>query len=387
MNYAGRQQRLSETLHRHGVTAMLITHLPNVRYLCGFTGSAGVLAIVATSTSSTQLKMAFFTDGRYTEQAKEQVSGAKVVIAKGAAMAAAAEWLSAVQKPPRLVGFEADHMSVATRAALGTTVNGKLQLRGLSSIVEKLRMIKEPVEIERIRAAIVLASSVFEAVLPDIKPGITEANVAAQIEYMCRRLGAEGMSFDTLVAAGRRSALPHGVASQNLLPAKGFVIIDFGVILAGYCSDMTRTVHLGSPDKAALRMYKAVQEAQLAGIAAVGPGVETDKVDYAARKVLEKSGLGRYFTHSTGHGVGIEIHEPPSLRKSAAKSAKLLKRVPTRQRSKSPGSDRLEPGMVVTIEPGVYMPGKGGVRIEDVVLVTESGCEVLTPTRKDLLVL
>jgi Xaa-Pro aminopeptidase len=204
---------------------------------------------------------------------------------------------------------------------------------------------------------------------------------------MCRRLGAEGMSFDTLVAAGKRSAMPHGVASQNLLPGKGFVILDFGVILAGYCSDMTRTVHLGPPDKASLNIYGAVLEAQLAGIAAVGPGVETGKVDYAARKVLEKSGLGMYFTHSTGHGVGLEIHEPPSLRKGAAGSAKRSSRNLKRRGRNSTPPDKLEPGMVVTVEPGVYVPGKGGVRIEDMVLVTETGCEVLTPTRKDLLVL
>jgi Xaa-Pro aminopeptidase len=196
-------------------------------------------------------------------------------------------------------------------------------------------------------------------------------------------MGAEGMSFDTLVAAGKRSALPHGVASQHLVPDKGFVILDFGVILAGYCSDMTRTVHVGRPDKRALEMYQAVLEAQLAGIDAVRPGAETQKVDYAARKVLAKAGLARYFTHSTGHGVGIEIHEPPSLRKRG----RVPKRTRISQKANATIPDRLEAGMVITIEPGVYLPGNGGVRIEDMVLVTANGCEVLTPTRKDLIVI
>jgi Xaa-Pro aminopeptidase len=199
-------------------------------------------------------------------------------------------------------------------------------------------------------------------------------------------MGAEGMSFDTLVAAGQRSALPHGVASQNPVPGTGFIILDFGVILAGYCSDMTRTVHVGRPDKAALAMYQAVLEAQLAGIDAVRPGVETQKVDYAARKVLVKAGLGRYFTHSTGHGVGLEIHEPPSLRK-ASPHGRMSKGTKSKPQARAAMPDRLRPGMVITIEPGVYVPGKGGVRIEDMVLVTESGCEVLTPTRKDLIVI
>jgi Xaa-Pro aminopeptidase len=385
MDYPGRQRRLIEALDRKGVSAFLVTHLPNVRYLCGFTGSAGVLAVVSGGKSG-RSRLAFFTDGRYTEQANSEVSGAKVVIAKGPALASAAEWLTAGQNTPQTVGFEAEHMSVASRAALGRVVGGKLRLRGLSQMVERLRTIKEPSEVDRIRAAISLASSVFEAVRHDIKPGVAESNIAAEIEYMCRRMGAEGMSFDTIVAAGHRSALPHGVASQNLVPGKGFVILDFGVILAGYCSDMTRTVHVGRPEKAALAMYQAVLEAQLAGIDAVRPGVETQKVDYAARKVLVKAGLGMYFTHSTGHGVGLEIHEPPSLRKAGSNSRKP-KGTKGNPQAKSAMPDRLEPGMVITIEPGVYVPGTGGVRIEDMVLVTESGCEVLTPTSKDLIVI
>jgi Xaa-Pro aminopeptidase len=194
---------------------------------------------------------------------------------------------------------------------------------------------------------------------------VQESEVAAEMEYAARRAGAEAMSFPTIIASGARSALPHGRASDRAIAAGGFVVCDFGVILAGYCSDQTRTVWVGAPTDEARRAYEAVREAQLAAIAAVRPGVGVGEVDAAARKVLHKSGLGRYFTHSTGHGVGLEIHEMP--------------RVAAGQR------ETLRPGMVITVEPGLYFPGKWGVRIEDMVAVTQSGCEVLTPTSKDFL--
>jgi Xaa-Pro aminopeptidase len=249
-------------------------------------------------------------------------------------------------------------------------------LKPLGGAIERLRAIKEPAEIEVIQQAVNLASSVFDAVVPEVVPGILENAISAEIEYLSKRLGAEGMSFETIVAAGKRSALPHGRASNSPVPDFGFVIFDFGVMISGYCSDMTRTVHVGRPDKRAESVYNAVLEAQLAGINAVKAGVETTQVDYAARKVLEKAGLGGYFTHSTGHGVGLEIHEMPGLRKKS-KSRGTRKVKP----------DLLQPGMVITIEPGVYIPGWGGVRIEDMVLVTGSGCKVLTPTAKELVVL
>jgi Xaa-Pro aminopeptidase len=382
MDYLGRQSRLAGLLRAQRLDGLLVTHLPNVRYLCGFTGSAAVLAITLAGKSH---RVAFFSDGRYTQQARDEVNGARVMIPKTAAIAAAADWLGKQGKGD-YIGFEADHMTVTSRAALGKIAFGST-LKPTSALVEGLRAVKELSEVTQIRAAVNLASSVFEAVLPDIKVGVKEASIAAEIEYMSRRLGAQGMSFDTLVASGKRSALPHGVASQNALPARGFVILDFGVILGGYCSDMTRTVHLGRPDGAARKMYEAVLEAQLAGIKAVTPGAKCVEVDSAARKVLEKAGLGRYFTHSTGHGVGIDIHEVPGIRK-ASKSAEGGKKQAKRPR-KGHGTkfDTLLPGMVITIEPGVYIPGKGGVRIEDMVLVTETGCEVLTPTRKELIVI
>jgi Xaa-Pro aminopeptidase len=210
-----------------------------------------------------------------------------------------------------------------------------------------------------------LGATLFERALEVLKPGVKESEVAAEMEYAARRAGAEEMSFPTIIASGARSALPHGRATEQRIAPGGFVVCDFGVILAGYCSDQTRTVWVGTPGEEALRAYEAVKEAQAAAIAAVRPGISAGEVDAAARRVLYKAGLGRYFTHSTGHGVGLEIHEAPRV---AAAQKEVL-----------------QSGMVITIEPGVYFPGKWGVRIEDMVAVSEIGCEVLTPTGKDFL--
>lgn len=371
MDHIGRQERLAASLRELKLDGFLVSHMANVRYLCGFTGSAGALAVL---TQKKGVKCAFFTDGRYTQQAKEQVRGAKVGLARGAAVLEAVHWLA--RQRARRVGFESQHMSVAVRDAIAPALK-KGKFVATREMAERLRMVKEPGEVANMRAAALLASSVFKTVLQSIKPGVPENRVAAELEYLCRRLGAEGMSFNTLVSSGVRSALPHGVASSEPIPAKGFVILDFGVILGGYCSDMTRTVHVGAIDAKSQAIYDAVKAAQEAGLKAVRPGVKTSEVDRAARKVLEKAGLGRYFTHSTGHGVGLEIHEPPGLRKAvkgtnAGKGAQDIK---------------LEPGMVITIEPGAYIPGMGGVRIEDMVVVTPGGHEVLTPTGKELILL
>ena len=224
-------------------------------------------------------------------------------------------------------------------------------------------MIKDQDELGRIRAAVQLGAGLFDRALEVLHPGVKEADVAAEMEYTARRAGAEEMSFPTIIASGPRSALPHGRASSQTIAPGGFVVCDFGVILAGYCSDQTRTVWVGTASAEAHRAYEAVREAQQAAINAVRPGTRVGEVDGEARKVLRKEGLGRYFTHSTGHGVGLEIHEAPRV---AAGQEEVLK-----------------PGMVITIEPGVYFPGKWGVRIEDMVAVTANGCEVLTPTSKD----
>ncbi len=357
MDYRRRQQEIMGALGRRRLEALAVTHLPNIRYLCGFSGSAGVLVAAAG-------RWALFTDGRYSVQAHEEVRGARVFIAKGPALTAAGAWLARTARGAR-VGVEAEHMTLAQRRALAGTLGRSGRLRETGALVEHLRMIKEPAEIERIRAAAATGNALLPEALQAIQPGVSEAAVAARIEYAARRAGAEAMSFPTIVAAGVRSALPHGVASAAAIPRRGFVVLDFGVILGGYCSDMTRTVHIGRPGAEMRAVYEAVRAAQQAALDAVRPGVEVGQVDAAARASLRRAGLARFFTHSTGHGVGLEVHEPPRVARGT--------------------TTVLRPGMVITIEPGVYIPGKGGVRIEDMVVVTADGCQVLTAAPKELI--
>ena len=356
MDFAARQKRAREVMAARSLDALLVTHLPNVRYLCGFSGSAGVLLLSGNRT-------VFFTDGRYREQARAEVVGARIVVPKDPAIAASAKEISRLEA--REVGIDADHMTVTTQVQLKRLLSGGVRLKSASGVIERLRMIKDADEITILRNAVALGSSLLKPALNAIRSGVKETSVAAEIEYAARCAGAEGMSFETIVAAGKRSALPHGVASHEPIPAKGFVVLDFGVILAGYCSDMTRTVHVGKAGSEDRRIYEAVLQAQLAAIAVVGPGVEVGNVDRAARSTLRKAKLDKYFTHSTGHGVGLEIHEVPRVARGQ--------------------HEVLQPGMVITIEPGVYVSGRGGVRIEDMVVVTDRGCEVLTRASKDLI--
>src|SRR5215470_3710396 len=361
MDYLGRQRKLAEALHHLRADALLVTHLPNVMYLCGFTGSAGVLLVPA----AVRGKTIFITDGRYTQQAAGEVKHARVVIVKGAAIVEACK--RAEHSRIATLAFESDDLSFALAKHVSSQLRGKAKLKPASGLVEQLRLIKDADELERIRASVKLATSLFDRALKQARPGAPESAVAGDMEFEARRLGAEKMSFDTIVASGDRSALPHGRASGCPIPSSGFIIFDWGVILAGYCSDMTRTVHVGPVSTSHRSMYQAVREAQLASIEAVRPGVEVSEVDRAGRDVLKKAGYASYFTHSTGHGVGLEIHEAPRLAKG--------------QRQ------QLTPGMVVTIEPGIYVPEEGGVRIEDMVLVTETGHEILTTLPKDLITL
>jgi Xaa-Pro aminopeptidase len=361
MDFLARQKSLRERLATTRFDALLINHLPNIRYLCGFTGSAGLLLV-------TQGGSVFFTDVRYDTQGREEVKGAKVVIARQALLTACAEWIGARRRRKSkswALGIEAEHLTLAEGKRLGDLLPSRVRLRNSLGLVERARMVKDEEELGLIRAAVQAGAKLFDRALEVLRPGVKETEVAAAMEYAARLAGAEEMSFPTIIASGARSALPHGRATQQAIAAGGFVVCDFGVILAGYCSDQTRTVWVGPASKEARSAYEAVREAQEAAIAAVRPGVSAGEVDAAARKVLHKAGLGRHFTHSTGHGVGLEIHESPRI---AAEQKDLLK-----------------PGMVITIEPGVYFPGKWGVRIEDMVAVTESGCEVLTPTSKDFL--
>ena len=360
MDHSGRQRRIQAALDENHLDCLLVTHLPNIRYLCGFTGSAGALLIGDRGPT-------FFTDGRFVTQARTEVSGARIIITRKAPALAAAEHLAASRnRTTRRIGLESQSVTLAQRDQLRPILKGKWKLVSAPPLVERARLVKDKEEIRRIRAAIELGASLFQVARKKIRPGVKESEVAAAMEYQARRSGAEGMSFSTIIAAGKRSAVVHGRASEARIPRRGFVLCDFGVILAGYCSDRTRTVHVGHPDSGARKMYQAVLDAQQSAIHQVRAGVTAASVDDAARKVLRKSNLAQYFTHSTGHGLGLEIHEAPRL---AAGQAQIL-----------------EPGMVITIEPGAYIPGKRGVRIEDVVVVTLRGCEVLTPTNKELIV-
>jgi len=356
MDYLSRQQELQRTLEAERLDGFVLTHPPNLRYLCGYTGSNGLLLFHSG-------RRTFFTDGRYTQQAREEVHGARVIVPKGMLFSAAARLLEG-RKSGR-IGFEADHTSFAAAAEMRKLFPKKLTWRPTSGLVMRQRLVKDADELRIIRNAVVMGAEVFEKALPSVQPGMRESEIAGKLELAARDAGADGMSFETIVAGGKRSALPHGRATGEPIPRRGFVVIDSGVILRGYCSDMTRTLYVGRANRQERKWYEAVLEAQLAGIAAVKPGKTAGEVDQATRSVLRRAKLDKFFTHSTGHGVGLEIHEPPRLGKG--------------QR------EQLQPGMVITVEPGIYIPGRGGIRIEDMVLVTRTGCEVLTPVTKELI--
>jgi len=355
MDHRSRLKKFEQALIERELDGFVVTHPANLRYLCGYTGSNGLLLCLTS-------QRIFFTDRRYTQQAHEEVQGAQVVVTKGPLIKDAARRIGSLK--PGTVGFETDYMTVAFTEEMRKLVPGKIEWKGTSGLVMRQRMIKDNEELRAITDAVKVGAAAYKDALSAVGSGVRESEVAGRLEYAARQAGADGMSFETIVAAGKRSALPHGRASNQPMPSRGFVVIDSGVILRGYCSDMTRTVHLGRVSREKDRWYKAVLEAQLAAIAAVAPGKTASEVDQAARQALRKYGLARYFTHSTGHGVGLEIHEPPRLAKSQL--------------------ERLEPGMVITIEPGIYLPGRGGIRIEDMVVVTDRGAQVLTPVTKEL---
>jgi Xaa-Pro aminopeptidase len=352
---------LRRRLSRAGLSAIIVTHLPDVRYLTGFTGSSAALAVARRT-------VRLFTDGRYAIQAAEEVSSAPVAIVSGSAAVSAVQWLAA-QPGVAKAGFDSARTTVAElarwRAGLPSRLRRSFFTPLDAPLVEGLRTLKDNDELEIMAEAARVGCKLFDRVLGIIRPGVREIEIAAELEHQARLLGAEGMSFETIAASGVRSALPHGRATDNPLPRRGFLTLDFGVILKGYCSDMTRTVYLGKPKAEERRAYGAVLEAQEAGVAAAGAGVSCGDVDEAARSVLRAYGLAEAFSHSTGHGVGLEIHEPP--------------RVGSGQKT------RLQPGMVITIEPGIYLEGRFGIRIEDMVAVTRTGGQVLTPAPKALI--
>jgi Xaa-Pro aminopeptidase len=305
-----------------------------------------------------------FTDPRYGLQASEQTA-CQVRVARGPLVAAAARWLRG--KGVRRFGFEKAHLSYESFLSLDGRIPLGVRMIPTAGLVEDLRMVKSPQEIDLIRRSVLLNSEAFERAIRRVRPGMSEMDLASELEYQMRRLGAEKPAFETIVASGARSAMPHAGPTSKLLARNELLLVDMGAVRDGYSSDMTRMAFLGRPGPKIRQLYRAVLEAQEAARAAVREGVTAEQVDRAARSVLKAHGLDRAFLHSCGHGLGLEVHESPRLGRG--------------------DRTRLKAGMAVTLEPGVYLQEFGGIRIEDTVVVARSGCEVLTPTPRKLLAL
>ena len=354
--YAARLRALRK---RIGNSVLYVSALPNIRYLTGFSGSAGHLLVKQDGAT-------LYTDGRYRVQAREQTRDIDIEISAGDSRPSLVDGVRALRLDR--LGFESNRIDYATYSFLRRELED-CRLVPRDGEVESLRQIKSPPEVEAIRQSLALNSRCFDEVCSVARSGWTESRFAAELEYRFRSLGGEGAAFPTIVASGAHGARPHAEPRAKEIVPNSMVVVDQGAILDGYCSDMTRMVAIGRPEGLQLDLFDAVLEAQKAAIAAIRPGVECQVVDSRARGVLrgttvDGTRLDEVFTHSTGHGVGLEIHEGP--------------RIAPRQKRK------LRAGMVVTVEPGVYLEGRAGVRIEDVVVVTERGCEVLTGTPRAL---
>jgi Xaa-Pro aminopeptidase len=362
MNVAARADRLRALFDddENACDALLVTKLVNIRYLTGFTGSAGMLLVLGD-------RLLLITDGRYREQAMEQLdaAGVDVELRIGLTMAGQYEILGAATPSLRL-GLEAHSVSWADQRAMASThLPFVKELVPTSGVVESLRVVKDEGEVARIEAAATVATTALTNVrdLLDAQP--TENDFGLAIDTEIRRLGAEGTSFDTIVGSGPNGAKPHhrAASSSRRLGPDELVVIDYGALVDGYCSDMTRTITTGAPSATQQRMLDIVRDAQQAGVDAVRPGATAVQVDEACRAIIRDAGWGDEFSHGTGHGVGLEIHEDPRVTWSSTAT--------------------LAAGHVVTVEPGVYLPGFGGVRIEDTVVVTADGCRPLTHASKD----
>ena len=333
--------------------ALLITGLENIRYLSGFTGSNAVLLVM-------KKESYFFTDSRYETQAGEEVKNLSIICGRKLLESVSA-W--AVKGGVKRLGFEGEKVSYDEFLRLRDGLNG-CELRSLSRELGTIRSAKEQREIALMRKAIAIGDRGFACAAEMIAPGVAEKDIARHIEGEIRRWGADAAAFDIIVASGARAALPHGIASDKKIERGDFVIVDLGVSFRGYNSDETRTFVVGKASRRQEGVYQIVKEGHDRAIGAVKAGVRASDVDNAARGYIQKRRMGKYFEHGTGHGVGIAVHEPPTVSPNS--------------------SDVLEKGMVITIEPGVYIPGWGGVRIEDMVLVTDRGGEILTKGSKEM---
>ncbi len=348
-----RRRGVSARLGEQKVDALLVTSPANVRYLSDYAGSNGLMLV-------TPAEAHFFTDPRYGVEVSG-MRGLRVHVAKGPLTAAVARLIK--RKKLKKVGFEPAWLSFEDYTKIKEALPLGSSLQPAGKLVDEQRMVKSPAEIEKVRRSVRANSEAYLRTMRRVRLGASERDIAAELEYQQRILGAEKPAFETIVAAGPHSALPHARATAHRLEENELVLIDMGAMLDGYASDMTRVVSTGPPSKRLRDMYRAVLEAQLAALDAVRPGVTANRVDQAAREVLKRHKLDQAFVHATGHGLGLEIHEMPRIGRKE--------------------KTRLRAGMTITIEPGAYIEGLGGVRIEDTVLVTETGCEVLTPTPKE----
>ncbi|KYG57958.1 M24 family metallopeptidase [Planococcus maritimus] len=348
--------KLREQMQKQELDSLLVTNPYNLRFITGFTGTAG-LALITPNDAW------FITDFRYTEQAGEQVKEFKVVQAQKGLLDEVARIVqeAAVER----LAFEQDYMTFATYSQYQDKLSATLE--PVSGLIEQLRMVKAPEEIDVLKAAAKIADDAFEHICTYIKPGMTELQVSNELEFFMRSQGATSSSFDIIVASGLRSALPHGVASDKKIEQGDLITLDFGALYQGYVSDITRTVAVGEPSDKLKEIYKIVLDSQVLALEKIKPGMTGIEADAIARDYIKSKGYGEAFGHSTGHGIGLEVHEGPGL---SFRSETVL-----------------EPNMAVTVEPGIYLPGIGGVRIEDDILITETGNERLTHSSKELRIL
>ena len=362
---AARHAKLRHAIAGAELDGLVVTHLPNVFYLTNFLGTAGIAVAMRD-------RLHLLLDFRYASAAKAMwdtphgCPDAEIVPVERTYDETLVALLKKLQA--KRLGVEGNHLSLNRATQLAKSVGTATELVPTDAIIEKLRIVKDAHEIEMLRCGGRLLSPVAVEIINDAKPGIKEQELAAKIDWRIKSAGFERCSFETIVASGPNAALPHAHAGERVLREGDLVVLDFGGVYGGYCVDLTRTVALGEPDAEMVRVYQAVLEAQKAAIAAVKPGVRAGDIDAAARSTLARHALAEAFGHSTGHGLGVEIHETPRIgpRREATADAP------------APPDEAIEPGMVFTIEPGAYLPGWGGVRIEDDVLVTSDGVEVLT---------
>ncbi len=351
-----RVDQLREKMKAEGIASFLITSPYNLRYLTGFTGTTG-LALISLE------KAYFITDFRYTEQAAKQCVGYEVVKNVGPILEVVADIVETTKLEN--LAFEEAYVPFKQYVDLETLL--EVDLVPVSGMVEELREVKDEAEVAIIEKACNIADQAFSHILTYIKPGMTEIQVANELDFHMRSLGASGVSFETIVASGLRSAMPHGVASDKVIEEGDLITIDFGCYYNGYVSDMTRTIAIGEPSDKLKEIYNVVKEAQQKVLDVAKPGMTGVELDAVARDYIASKGYGEAFGHSTGHGIGLEIHEGPNVSKLAEKA--------------------FVPGNVITNEPGIYLPGIGGVRIEDDMLVTENGIKRLTHSEKELIIL